>query len=202
MCRFWYNLETNPVTKYSNSAPRYPTSICRIVGKFETIGSVVDQPTPVCRRNARSAENIAAVRESVNDDPNLSIPRRAQELELSQTSTWRILSKNLDLFPCKIQLIQELRSNNDLQRRQIANWTLEQLKIDLDLGKKQSSLATKLILGERVSRTSNIIAFRVSVTRKRFNSVLYTSKKLLSGVDLGLTALSDLISFKMKQKLH
>ena len=60
--------------------------------------SVVDQPTPVRRRNARSDENVAAVRESVSEDLNLSIPRRAQELGLSQTSTWRILHKDLGLF--------------------------------------------------------------------------------------------------------
>ena len=39
----------------------------RIVRKFETIGSVVNQPTPVRRRNARSDENIVAVRENVSE---------------------------------------------------------------------------------------------------------------------------------------
>ena len=73
--------------------------IRRIAGKYEMIGSVVDQSMPVGHRNARSDENIAAVRESVSDNPNLSIPRRAQELELSRTSTWRILRKDLGFFP-------------------------------------------------------------------------------------------------------
>ena len=42
-------------------------TIRRIVEKFETNGSVVDQPTSVRRRNDRSDENIAAVRESVSE---------------------------------------------------------------------------------------------------------------------------------------
>ena len=95
----------------------HPTegTIRRIVEKFETIGSVVDQSTSVCHRNARSDENIVAVLESVSEDSNLSIRRRAQELRLSQTSTWRqILHKDLDIFPYKIQLIQELKPNHHL----------------------------------------------------------------------------------------
>ena len=75
---------------------------------------MVDQPTPIRRRNARSDENIVAVRESVSEDPNLSIPRRAQELRLSQNSTWRILRKASGLFPYKIQLTQELKPNDHL----------------------------------------------------------------------------------------
>ena len=39
----------------------------QIVEKFETTGSMVDQPIPVRRRNARSDEDIVAVRESVSE---------------------------------------------------------------------------------------------------------------------------------------
>ncbi|CAG9812496.1 unnamed protein product [Phaedon cochleariae] len=55
-------------------------------------------------RNARSADNIDAVRQSVQETPRQSISRRAQELGLSQTSTWRILRRDLGLHPYKIQL--------------------------------------------------------------------------------------------------
>ena len=110
-------------------------TIRRIVKKFETTGLVVDQPTPVRRRNARSDENIVAVRECVSEDSNVSIPRRAQELRLSHNSTWRILRKDLGLFPYKIQLIQKLKPNDHFQRRQFADWAQEQLEIDHDFGK-------------------------------------------------------------------
>ena len=98
---------------------------------------MVDQPTSVVRRrNDRSDGNIAAVRESVSEDPNLSIRRRAQEFGLSQTSTWQILCKDLGLFPYKIQLTQKLKPNDHLQRRQFADWAREQLEIDSDFAKK------------------------------------------------------------------
>ena len=46
---------------------------------------------PVHHRFARSAENIAIVSESVNEDLNVSIPRRSQELGLSYGTLWSIL---------------------------------------------------------------------------------------------------------------
>ena len=73
-------------------------TIRRIVEKFETTGLVVDQPTPVSRRNAHSDENIVTVQKSVSEDPNLSIPHRGQELGLPQISTWRNLLKDLGFF--------------------------------------------------------------------------------------------------------
>ena len=50
-------------------------------------------------RLARSAENIAAVNESVAEDMNMSIPRRSQELGLSYGTLWRNL--HLDLHHMK-----------------------------------------------------------------------------------------------------
>jgi len=63
------------------------STIRRLVAKFESTDSINNQPTPVRRRNARSAENIAAVRESVRENPRRLISRRSQ-LGLSATSTW------------------------------------------------------------------------------------------------------------------
>ena len=81
------------------------STIRRLVDKFESTGSVNNQKTPVRRRNmVRSVEKIAAMNESVQDNLKKSIPRRAQELGLSQTSTWRVLRRDLGLHPYKIQL--------------------------------------------------------------------------------------------------
>ena len=81
----------------------------------------MNQPTPIRHRNAHSHVNIAAVRESDSEDSNLSILRRAQEPGLSQSSTWRILLKDLGFFPYKVQLTQELKPNDHLQRRRFAD---------------------------------------------------------------------------------
>lgn len=52
-------------------------TIRRLVKKFEETGSVQDIKHTQYPRRARSEENIAAVRESVEADPRLSISRRA-----------------------------------------------------------------------------------------------------------------------------
>ena len=59
-------------------------------------------------RFARSAENVAFAGESVAEDPNVSIPRRTQELGLSYGTLWRILHSDLHLHPYKTQLTQQL----------------------------------------------------------------------------------------------
>jgi len=105
------------------------------VAKFEPIGSINNQPTPVRRRNARSAENIAAVRESVQENPRRSISR-SQELGLSATSTWRILCRDLSLHRYKIQLTQELKVNDHRQRHVFADWILEQLEVNPNFAKQ------------------------------------------------------------------
>ncbi|GJQ69936.1 hypothetical protein Trydic_g22468 [Trypoxylus dichotomus] len=56
LCSFW-----------GRRGDRSKSSFQRLVAKFETTGPLKNQPTPVRQRNARSAENIAAVRESVQD---------------------------------------------------------------------------------------------------------------------------------------
>ena len=112
------------------------STIRRLVNKFESSGTVTDTIVPVRQRNARSEANIAAVNESFHENPNLSVPRRSQELGISQTSTWRILRKDLGLHPYKIQLTQELKPNDHSLRRRFADWVLEQLEVDANFGKK------------------------------------------------------------------
>lgn len=112
------------------------STIRRLMQKFEESGSVKDRPTPVRQRRVRSAENIAAVRESVHENPRQSIPRRSQELGLSRMSTWRILHYDLHLHPYKVQLSQELKPNDHRLRREFASWALEHLEDDPDFGEK------------------------------------------------------------------
>ena len=57
-------------------------------------------------RQARSAKNIAIVSESVSEDPNVLIPRRSQELDLSYCILRRILHLDLHLHPYKVRFMQ------------------------------------------------------------------------------------------------
>jgi len=119
--------------------PRHPAelTIRCLIAKCESTGSINNQPTSVTqdRRNARSAENIAAVRESVRENPRRSISHHSQELGLS-TSTWRILRRNLGLHSYKIQLTQELKVNDYRQSRVFADWILEQLEVNPNFAKQ------------------------------------------------------------------
>ena len=72
----------------------------------------------------RSAENIAIVSESVAEDPNVSIPRRSQELGLSYGILWRILHLDLHLHPYKVQLRQQLKPVDHSKRRRYVEWVL------------------------------------------------------------------------------
>ena len=55
-------------------------AIEKIVQKFEETRVVTNIERPVHHRFARSTGNIAIVSGSVAEDPNVSIPRRSQEL--------------------------------------------------------------------------------------------------------------------------
>ncbi|KAJ8934256.1 hypothetical protein NQ318_013378 [Aromia moschata] len=88
------------------------STLQHLVAKFETSGAVNNRPIQVRQMNTRSVENIAAVRVSVQENPRQSIPRHAQELGLSQTSTWRIFRRDLGLHLYKIQLTQDLKGND------------------------------------------------------------------------------------------
>ena len=65
---------------------------------FEQTGSVGDVKTPVHARTALTAENIAAVRDSVAEEPSTSTRRRAQQLHLSRSSLMNILHNDLHLY--------------------------------------------------------------------------------------------------------
>jgi hypothetical protein len=93
------------------------STIGRIVKKFQETGSVEDQKSKKYSRSGRSQENIDLVRESVAEDPEMSIRRRSQQVGLSESTTWRILHKDLALKAYKVQITQELKPLDHLKRR-------------------------------------------------------------------------------------
>ena len=78
----------------------------------------------VHHRFARSAENITIVSESETKNLNVLIPCRPQELGLSYGTLWIILHLDLHLHPYKVQLPQQLKSGNHVQRRRYVEWVL------------------------------------------------------------------------------
>ena len=88
------------------------------------MAAVTDIVRRVHHRLARSAEKIAAVCQSVAEDPNVSIPRRSQESGLSYGILWRILHLDLHLHPYKVLLTQQLKPADHSQRRSYVEWVM------------------------------------------------------------------------------
>lgn len=67
----------------------------QFVKRVRETGSLLDKTTRVRTRPVRSTENIAAVAQSVREQPSTSTRHRSQELNISRTSLRRILHKDL-----------------------------------------------------------------------------------------------------------
>jgi len=173
-----------------------PTIRC-LVAKFESTSSINNQPTPVRCRNARSAENIAAVRENIRENSRRPISRRSQELGFSATSTWQILRRDLSLHPYKIQLTQELKIDNAVCSliRFWSSWKLTQISPN------KSSLAMRPIFGWMDMWTSKIVEFGTISIHARYISSKCIPRKSLFGADFGLAESSVRTSSKTKRAL-
>ena len=91
-------------------------TITKLVKNFQSAGSVVDRARTGRPKVARSATNIEPVRRSVLQSPETSSRRRSQPLGLSRTTLRRVLNDDLNLFPYKIQIKQQL-NDGDKQSR-------------------------------------------------------------------------------------
>ncbi|KAL0830466.1 hypothetical protein ABMA28_002631 [Loxostege sticticalis] len=92
--------------------PHRPAPIGRTIRRFatrlEATGSTLDRPKSGRPRTGRSAENIDAVREYVEECPETSTRRRATQLGISRRTLQRILVKDLKMFPYKTQMTHQL----------------------------------------------------------------------------------------------
>ena len=90
--------------------------IRKLMRRFEEQGSVAELSRTGRPPSARTEENIERVRASTEEEPEISTRRRPEELSLHRTSLRRILRRDLNMFPYKIQLAQELKPLDYQQR--------------------------------------------------------------------------------------
>jgi len=90
----------------------------QFVKRIRKIGSLLDKATRSRARPLRSTENITAIAQSVLEQP--STRHRSQNLNISCTSLRRILNKDLDMKPYKIQLVQKLKPHDHPMRFRFA----------------------------------------------------------------------------------
>ena len=87
-------------------------------------------------RFLRCTENIAIVSESIAEDPNVTLPRRSQELVLPYGTLWRILPLDLHLYLYNVHLTQQLKPADRLQCRKYVKFVVEQQAVDGNISKK------------------------------------------------------------------
>ena len=101
----------------------------RSLGTIETLNtSFGDGPTTSGRPRVRTEEVIAMVKESVEISPKRSLRRRSQCLDLKKDTLHRILTDDLDLFPYRIQVMQELTKAQMKKRLEMAIWFAEKIE--------------------------------------------------------------------------
>ena len=73
-------------------------------------------------KSARSQENIDAIRDSVGRSPRKSLRRRSQERGINREATRRILVKDLQLHPYRIQINHKLTQADMEKRVAMCRW--------------------------------------------------------------------------------
>ena len=76
------------------------------------------------KRSSRVTQNIEKVQEVMERSPRKSVRRVSQEVGVSSTTAYRILTLDLKLYPYKVQVVQKLKDQRNVLRLQFAQWFL------------------------------------------------------------------------------
>ena len=91
-------------------------AIIATVKKFGKFGEITDQRKRNARPNsARTDDIVKRVRRSVSSSPLTSLRKRSSQLEISQTTLFRILHSDLKMYPYRIsthQLLTDVHKAN------------------------------------------------------------------------------------------
>lgn len=124
----WYFETKSPVTVQRKFRKEYKCrdapgrqAIMDFVKQFRSTGCVKGKKKGGSEARVRTAEVVENVRTRLVDSPTKkSVRRLSIEEGLSYTTTWRILRKDLHLFPYKIHVYQELTDTGRQKRQQFA----------------------------------------------------------------------------------
>jgi transposase len=86
------------------------------IKNFEETGSALKRKPPGKERSIRTPENIETVRAALEQSPQRSMRRHAASLNISDRSLRRILHKDLNFHPYKIQVVQQLQEHDLFSR--------------------------------------------------------------------------------------
>ena len=74
------------------------------------------------RKSAITPEKREQVRESVSNSPKKSHRKRAQELNMSSSAVYRVMRKDMKLFPYKISTHHVLQDHDKVKRVEMCEW--------------------------------------------------------------------------------
>ena len=91
-------------------------------------------------------KDLSLCKGKVAEDPNVSIPRRPQQLGVYYGILWRSLHLGRHPHPYKVQLMQELRPADHSQRRRYMEWVLEQQTVMKHISHSVVTLINKIVV--------------------------------------------------------
>ena len=92
---------------------------------------------------------------SIWENPLSSIRRhRSQELDISRSSSHRILRKHLGMTSCKVKLVQELKAYDHPLCFRFVGWNNEKLYDDVDFIKRKKTKLFFILVGTLISKTA------------------------------------------------
>lgn len=131
--------------KYRGLNAPHPRTVRGLCQKFKFQGTISDLPRSGRMRSKRTNRKIDLVKEDVAENPRISIRHRCQQLNLSRTTIWRILRKDIQFYLYKIQLVQHLRPEDRPRRTNYGNFAANIILENQIFGKNSSRLMRRIL---------------------------------------------------------
>ena len=132
-------------SEFRRRFPDRPTptgeTLRRLFTRLEETGTTRDAAKAGRPRSSRSAENIAAVAQDVEEEPGTSTRRRATQLGIIRRSLRRILVEDLKMFPYKVQTMHQLLAVDRQMRLTYAQAILK-------LNEEEDDFSSKIIMSD------------------------------------------------------
>ena len=110
------------------AATLHRRQILRIVKKLQDTYTLLSVKPPGRNRTVIVDKNIQRVKKQLDLSPKRSIRSLSRQLKMSTGTVWKILRKELDKYPYKIQLKQKQTPKNRTDRVEFANKMSEKIE--------------------------------------------------------------------------
>lgn len=105
-------------SEHKNRAKPSHSTVETLYGKWKRTGSVGDdvEARSSKTRTARTPELVESAKQIVEEQPTISSRRLSQRLKISQSTAMKLLKEDLECFPYKVQVAQQL-TNAAVEKR-------------------------------------------------------------------------------------